>query len=69
MNKKHTKDTSYQVWLESMNAVVYGPKGVLTERVCVVLGEKKMMDFLTPSDFDYFHRIAMAHRESDSNQV
>ena len=35
---------------------------------CVVLGEK-MMDFLTPSDFDHFHRIAMAHRESDSNQV
>ena len=28
-----------------------------------------MMDFLTPSDFDYFHRIARAHSGSDSNQV
>ena len=51
-----------------MNAVVYGPKGVLTERVCVVLGEK-MMDFLAPSDFDHFYRIAMAHSGSDSDQI
>ena len=28
-----------------------------------------MMDFLTPSDFDHFHRVARVHSESDSNQV
>ena len=34
----------------------------------MLLGEK-MMDFLTPSDFDHFHRVASAHSGSDSNQV
>ena len=29
----------------------------------------KSMDFLTPSDFDHFHRIVRAHSGSDSNQV
>ena len=35
----HTRDASYQVWLESLNVVVYGPKGVLTQREWI-LGEK-----------------------------
>ena len=30
---------------------------------------EKMMDFLTPSDFDHFHRAECTHSGSDSNQV
>ena len=30
----HTKDASYQVWLESMNVVVYGPNVTKGQRVC-----------------------------------
>ena len=30
---------------------------------------KKMMDFLTSSDFDHFHRAECTHSGSDSNQV